>query len=287
MERDIWGWLVPLVQRFAPATANGRFTFEWSHIVLTFCWAVLHTRPVYWACHPANWPDELRPPRLPTPATMSRRLRHPAVLSTLRQIVQHLQRGVGRGLCASIDGKPFPVARHSRDPDARFGRGAGGLAKGYKLHLICGENQRIEAFAIHPLNVDEWVVARELVSHARLLGYLLADANYDDNQLHACCAARGLQLVAPRRRKGGLGHRRQQPARLRAIEMLEHSWTGFGPQLHRQRRGIERTFGNWTGCSYGAFTIPPWGRRLPRVQRWLTASLAIFVLVQRRRKRVS
>ena len=39
-------------------------------------------------------------------------------------------------LVAVIDGKPLPVGGASQDPEAHCGRGAGRLAKGYKLYAI-------------------------------------------------------------------------------------------------------------------------------------------------------
>src|SRR5262249_19861154 len=155
-------------------------------------------RPIWWACQAPTWPDDLRPSRLPTPSTMTRRLRAACVIRTLSSLLRHLQRGQGRGLLSIIDGKALPVGPHSRDPDACWGRGASGLAKGYKLHLIAGKNGRIEAWSIQPLNVDERVVARNLLGTTRLHGYLLADAHYDDRHLYACCREQGTQLIAPR-----------------------------------------------------------------------------------------
>jgi hypothetical protein len=36
----------------------------------------------------------------------------------------------------TLDGKPLPIANHSRDPQAGYGRSIGGKAKGYKLHVL-------------------------------------------------------------------------------------------------------------------------------------------------------
>lgn len=285
MEREIWCALVPLVRRIASEPVNKRFSFDWSEIVLVLLWSVIWMRPVSWATDPANWPDDLRPKRLPTPSTLSRRLRQPMALQIFIRAIRHVQRGLRRELYAAVDGKPLTVSRHSQDPDARFGRGAGGLSKGYKLHLIYSGNSRIEGFEVWPLNVDERVVARELIKQVQLHGYLLADSMYDDNKLHANCAARGVQLVAPRSKAGsGLGHRRHHPARLRSIEMLENPENTFGSELYASRLGIERMFGHWSSASYGLFTLPPWVRRLHRVKLWVAASLFVFAAVQRRRR---
>jgi hypothetical protein len=61
-----------------------------------------------------------------------------------------------------------------------------------------------------------------LHGHRAAGGYLLADAAHDTNALHAHAAARGFQLLTPRKQPGaGLGHRAQEPARLRSIALLE------------------------------------------------------------------
>lgn len=285
MERDMWLQLVPLVRRLSPAPASQRYDFGWDEILLTFLWAVLWTRPMSWACHPANWPDDLRPARLPSCATLSRRLRDPVINALLGRLIRHLQRGRARGLLACIDGKPLFVARHSRDPDARWGWGAGGRGKGFKFHLVYGENDRIEAFAVTPLNVNESVVGAALLQRSRLDGYLLADAQYDVNDLHHLCRTRGVQLVTPRQRPGtGLGHRHHDPGRYRSVALLEDPDNDFGRVLFTERGRIERFFGQLASVSYGLFALPPWVRRIWRVTTWVTARLILFALVRRRRK---
>ena len=285
MEREEWSALVVLVTRVVPATCGARFTFNWRAIVLTYLWAVLHNQPVSWACRPPHWPTECRPVRLPTPATMSRRLRRPEFVELLKRLLRHLQRGRRRGLLNIVDGKVLAVSRHSRDREATFG-GAHARQRGYKLHLILGQNGRFEGLAIRPLNVNERGVARELVGQARLSGYLLGDAQYDDKHLYALCAQRGMQLIAPRQygSQRGLGHVRQPAAWLRGIELLEASGTGFGPQLFRLRRGIERLFGQLVSVPYGLPVLPAWARGLQRVRLWVTAKLLLFSFLRGRRK---
>lgn len=285
MEREEWFALVALVTRVVPSTCAPRFTFSWNTIVLTYLWAVLYNQPVSWACRSEHWPDELRPARLPSPATLSRRLRRPEFVPWLERLLRHLHRGRRRGVLNIVDGKILAVSRHSRDVDATFG-GPHGRQRGYKLHLILGQNRRFEALAIHPLNVNERGVARDLVAQTRLCGYLLGDAQYDDEQLYVCCAQRGLQLVAPRQygSQRGLGHVRHSTARLRGVALLEDSQTGFGPQLFRLRRGIERLFGQFVSVPYGLPVLPPWVRGLPRVRRWVTAKLLLFSFLRCCRK---
>src|SRR5262249_57126087 len=99
-----------------------------------FLWAALHDGHVQWACDPQNWSaTRLRPARIPAAATLSRRVDGVAVGAFLRLLEQRLRERGERRLLALLDGKPLPVSGVRKDPDARRGRGAGGMAKGYKL----------------------------------------------------------------------------------------------------------------------------------------------------------
>lgn len=156
------------------------------------------------------------------------------------------------------------------------GRGAGGLARGDETHSSLGKNRRIEAWELHPLHGDERRVARRLVGVLRS-GYVLADAFLDGSQLHARCAQRGLQRIAPRRRPGtGRGHQRQEPARLRAVDLLECALTGFGPTLYPQRGDIERYLRTLRGAYHGVGTLPAWVRGPRRARQWVAAKLILF-----------
>lgn len=288
MEREAWSSLSALVCRIVPPTTDGRFIFGWDVIVLTYLWAVVHNQPISWACRSDSWPEAVCPTRLPSPSTMTRRLQRPLASEIFKRIMGHLHRGQRRTLLSYVDGKALPVQRHSRDDEATFG-GQHGRYRGYKLHLILGENDRIEDFEVRPLNVNERGVAREMVSRTRLNGYLLGDAQYDDNKLYARCSERGVQLVAPRQfgpdRK--LGHRRQSPARLRALTLLEGSDNDFGRTLYGYRRSIERFFGQLASVPYGLSALPTWVRGINRVRRWVTAKLIVFCFMRRYRKRAA
>ena len=286
MERGAWSGLATVVQRALPVASDRRFTFAWDVILLTYLWAVIHNQPISWACRPDSWPEALRPPRLPTPSTMSRRLRRPLTEEILRRAIRQLQRGQRQMLLSYIDGKMLSVRPHSQDADATFG-GRGGRYRGFKLHLILGENLRIENFAVHPLNVSERQIARELVADTHLQGYLLGDAQYDDNILYESCRARGLQLVTARQYgpAPGLGHRWQSPARLRSIGLLEGPASSFGRWLYGKRRSIEQFFGQLAHVGHGLSDLPPWVRSLARVRLWVTAKLLVFSFMRRHRKR--
>lgn len=287
MEREVWTWIVTFVGRITTPPLSRRFTFSEADILQTYLWAVLHDRPICWACRSENWSADLRPTRLPTSATMSRRLRRARFATLLEVAHRRLRQGGRRGILNLVDGKPLPISNHTCDPDAGYGRGAGGMAKGYKLHVIAGPNLDFRAWRVRPMNASETRTAAEMVRQTRLDGYLLGDRLFDDNPLHEVCRQRGLQLLAERRygRRPGIGHHRHSPARMKCLEMLEHSLTGFGPTLLAERRHIERLFGTFVSAPYGLHALQPWVRRLPRVERYVSVKILIFTIVQRHRKR--
>jgi hypothetical protein len=151
MERELW----PLLYQHLKAVAKG-FSQKYVHyqpwvLVAVFLWAALHDRPVGWACDVRHWSTtRLRPPQLPSPAVLSRRLDGLAVGAFLRLFEQHQQQHGSRRLWSLLDGKPLPVSGVSKDPDARWGRGAGGQAKGYKLHTLYSGRPLPEAWELTP-----------------------------------------------------------------------------------------------------------------------------------------
>jgi hypothetical protein len=287
MEREVWSRIVVLVMNTPCDEQSNRFTFGLRDIVLIFLWSVLHDRPISWACRKENWPNDIRPSSLPWPSTMTRRLRTTAFQDFTERLHRRLRGRFRRGWIHVVDGKPLPIGGNSTDPEAGYGRGAGGKAKGYKLHVISGKHGQIRSWAVHAIHVNEHKVAAKLVPMSDIQGYLLGDRNYDANHLYETCRSNEIQLVAPRRYGPGrgVGHHRHSPARLRAIDLLEHSTTGFGPQLIQERKQIERIFGNLSSASYGITALPPWVRRLHRVRQWISAKLVIFMLVRSKRKR--
>ena len=108
MEREEWSALVVLVTRLLPATCGPRFTFNWRAIVITYLWAVLHNQPVSWAYRPQHWPADLCAMRLPTPATMSRRLRSPG--ATVPTVADSLRIRVRREFMGRISTCSFLAA---------------------------------------------------------------------------------------------------------------------------------------------------------------------------------
>lgn len=275
MGRELWP---SLYRELRAAAADVRQKYvqhpPWV-IAAVLVWAALHDRPVSWACDPRHWSTtRLRPARLPSQPTMSRRPRATAFGLFLNHLTARL-RAVGLpALALTLDGKPLLVGGNSKDPDARFGRAAGHLGKGYKLHAVWGMRPLPEVWAVTPLNAGEKAVGADLLGRLEGGGYVLADGNYDASYVYDAAAARGYQLVAPCReaKNPGCGKHYQSPHRLRGIELLRGE---FGKALFRARTGIERSFGHAGSFGGGLGPLPAWVRGLGRVQRWVWTKLFI------------
>lgn len=276
MERELWPLLYHAVQDVA-----GRFRQKYVHIqgwmlIVTMLWAALHDRPVSWACQSANWSTTpLRPPRLPSQPTMSRRVDRVALGLLWCAVEQHLRAlsATQPALIAFLDGKPLPVGGSTKDPDARYGRAAGVMAKGYKLHTVWSTRSLPETWEVTPLNTGEPTVAHRLIPQLKGGGYLLADGNYDSSELFDDACRQNYQLIAPLPRgKPGGGHHYQSPHRLRSIALMQGE---FGPKLYAARTAIERTYGNATSFGGGLAPLPAWVRGLDRVRTWVWAKLLI------------
>jgi hypothetical protein len=273
MERELWKVLYAVATRLDKPW--GRWKYSTSDIVVVYFWSVVHDRPMSWAVVKAHWPDDLRPICLPSQSQLSRRMRkHDA--RQLMMEVEHTWLGLV-GVCSMwvrmIDGKALGVSGVSKDPDAAYGRGAGGMQKGYKFHAVWASGPLPLAWALTPMNTSEKTVARRLIPSLPGSGYLLGDTEFDCNALYDLAHEADHELLAPKRQKHrGLGHRRQSPYRLRSIELMKRP---FGKRLYRFRRQIEREFGGLTSFGGGLTCLPAWVRRFPRVCNWLHAKLLV------------
>ena len=275
MESELWSRVYQIVMDAGKGRRPKRVQHSDVVIVLTYLWAVLHDRPVSWACRPRSWPAAARRMPRPSPATMSRRLRRVSVRALLRDVERRLRARFGRSWCKWIDAKPLPVGAASKDPHARAGYGVRGMAKGYKLYAICDARGALDAWEVLPMNIAEKRVARHLVRHAEGEAYLVGDAQYDSSPLYDAAARRGFRLVAPRQKEGGLGHHYQSPHRLRAIELLARP---FGKALMHQRYDIDRFFGTLTSFGGGLAPLPNWVRTLPRVRLWVQGKIILNMI---------
>jgi hypothetical protein len=277
MEGELWAVLYRVITdeggRRPPARRARRARHADAAILLVLAWAALHDRPVCWACRGEGWagcPAGERPPALPSPATMGRRLRSVATLWLLAQVLGRLAALVPPPLVRRVDGKPLPVGGRSGDRDARWGQAADHKARGYKLFVAWGAGVVPDAWAAGPMNEAEPDVARRLVPRLAGGGYLLGDALYDSTPLHAVCDARGFQLVAPRKAPGaGLGHGRHEPGRLRSIALLEAPAAG-GRRPPRRRPGAVRP-----GAARPAVAGRAGARRVVHVRRRARAAAGL------------
>ena len=273
MERELW----PLIYRtLQEAACEFRQKYVQYHpwvIAAVVLWAALHDRPISWACQRRHWSTtRLCPTRLPSASVVSRRCQRIAFGLFLNEITQRLQGTCLAGLIVVLDGKPLLVGGCSHDPEARFGRAAGHIGRGYKLHAAWGARAMPEAWEVAPLNVSELAAAHRLFGQLPG-GYAIADANYDATALYDRAAECNYQLIANQVDPNpGTGHRRQSPFRLRCIAMLQ---TSFGQNLFRIRTLIERCFAHATTFGGGLAPLPAWVRRSRRVQLWVWAKLAL------------
>jgi hypothetical protein len=275
MERELWPPLYHAVREVAKSFHQKYVSFQPWVLVALLLWAALHDRPLAWACRAQNWSTtKLRPWRLPHRTTVGRRIDGLAVGAFLRELERYLRdRGERALLLSVLDGKPLPVSGVSKDPDAAWGRVAGGRAQGYKLHALWSNRALPEAWEVTPLNASEQEVARRLVRQAPGAGYLLGDGNYDGSPLFDDAAAAGYQLIVPMPDPNtGQGHHYQSPYRLRCFDLVRDD---FGGDLLPQRARIERTFGNAVSFGGGLAALPAWVRGQERVRTWVWAKLLI------------
>ena len=215
---------------------------------------------------------------MPDQSTLSRRLRRRQTRLMLDLLLILLDDASVEGahpLVKRLDGKPLPVSRHSTDPGATFGRGAGGKNRGYKLHAIYGKTSRPVAMRVTGLGIDERAVATDLIAELSDPGYLLADAFYDTNKLHDLAAAGGHRLVTPRRFRGCRPVRRDRGSR-RRVETIDRlaEPDPFLRRLLSTRRQIETRFANLCNFGGGLITLPPWTRR-HRVEPFVKGKLVV------------
>lgn len=274
MECELWPDLYHSIRLAGGGFHQKSVQYQPWLIVMVVVWAALHDRPISWACQAKNWrTTKLRPLKLPSDSTISKRAKSAGVAMFLYALEGMLRDTQHPQLVALLDAKPLPVGGATKDHSATYGYAAGVMAKGYKIHTIWAGRSIPEVWEVMPLNVSEVTMAKELVSRLHHGGYLVADANYDGNELSDIAGARGYQLLAPSGSpNAGKGHHYQSPYRLRSIQLLQDR---FGEDLLASRRQVERNFGNAVAFGGGLSPLPAWVRTLPRVRTWVWAKLLI------------
>ena len=282
-----------------PHPRRARVRFSDKHVLLVYLWAVLHDRPVCWACDGRNWPGAWAVV-LPDDSTVSRRMRTASVL----QLIERLHQAIC-GLFAlsrmvkHVDSFPLPVGSYSHDADTRRGRAAREMARGYKLHAICVDRV-IAAWTLMPMSVNDQVPAPRLFAQLRGVGYVTADNGYDANATHLAASACRHQLLAPPRNCNGdrcvrdpaQQRKRNCAQRLQALDTrarvldspLRHAGAAnvFGRSVHRQRLEMEQTLGHLRLLCPG--TLPTWVRRPHRVAPWLGMKIIVLNFRTARRR---
>jgi hypothetical protein len=270
MERELWKIVYTKLKWVARYFDQRYVQFPAWRIAAVLLWAALHDRPVSWACNKRNWSTtRLKPGRLPSQATMSRRARKTSFALFLNALTDELK---GTGPPAwelVVDGKPLPVGKCSKDRDAKPNQ----HGKGYKLHALWGQKCLPEAWEVTAARDNEAAVAVRLLAQVKGKGFVYGDGSYEDNRVYDAAGTSGYLLLAdPGIQSTGGGHGYQSEYRLQALRLFSE---GLAWDLYRHRAGIERTFGNAGSFGGGLEPLPNWVRRLGRVTRWVCCKLII------------
>ncbi|MDY3561273.1 transposase [Gemmata sp. JC673] len=270
MERELWKVVYAALRKVACRFDQKYVQFQPWRLAAVLLWAALHDRPVCWACDRRNWSTtRLKPDRLPSEATMSRRARKTSFALFLSALADELKGSGPPAWELMVDGKPLPVGKCSKDPDAKPNQ----HGRGYKLHTLWGTKYVPDVWEVTAARENEAAVAVRLLTQVRGAGYLYADGSYEDNRVYDAADASGYQLLAhPGTQATGQGHGYQSSNRLRALGMFAD---GYGWDLYRRRTSIERRFGNAGAFGGGLAPLPNWVRRLGRVTRWVCCKLII------------
>lgn len=272
-----------LVDQLSPHGRGKRQQFADAVVVKVFFFSAHRDRPVVWACDEQNWPPSLMAAAagatLPSQATMSRRLKTVGVRQLIERVQLKLAETLGeQAMVKVIDSKPLKVGSYSKDRDAKRGRAAGEMARGYKLHALTA-NKAFRFWTLTGMNESDQKAAAELVPRLWDWGYLSADNGYDGNPLYRQASELNHQLVAPPRPSNAHVRdvRRNSAERIRSLDLCADPLKAcgvhdtFGRSLMRERGQIERNFGN--AAMNGLYAPPPWVRTPHRVAIWVAAKL--------------
>lgn len=281
MEAKRYRRVCRLIGQVSPTRRRKREQHSDAVIVKVYFWATYHDRATSWACEVENWPQKVLDEvtgGLPSEPTMSRRMRTVGVLQLIERVQTLLADTLEDDVLKVIDSKPLKVGNYSKDRDAKRGRGAGEMARGYKLHAVtCGK--AFKYWTLTAMNSNDQIGAALLLPKLNGWGYVSADNAYDANPVHEVVRSVGHQLIAPPRKANAhvRDTRRNSAARIRSLDIcvnpLQHCGLGesFGTSLLRRRGQIERNFGNVVMS--GMYAPPPWARTPKRVATWVAAKI--------------
>jgi hypothetical protein len=270
MEDRLWSIVLRIVPESKP---DARRRYSDRRILLVILWAVLHDRPISWACRAEHWPVRASREALPHPSTVSRRSRS----ASLRAAFAAAQAAFVAELrepsqIAVVDGKPLLVSDYSRDPDATNGHSMRRFGRGYKLHAAVDERGVVLASEVLPINVQERAAAARIVpSLAGQVRRVFADGNYDGAPLHRRLEGTGLKLYCPL--INNYAGPRTHPRRKVLYRLMNHA---IGEKIAVAREHVERRFALLGNLGFGLKGLPNWVRRLHRVRQWVEHKLLLY-----------
>lgn len=280
MNREIWRGLFVAtrgISRYLPKPKR-RFQYSDCVVLRMYLWAVWHDRPTCWACDGRHYNGLFRPRHLPSVSQFHRRLAHPRFRLLLKVLHRRLTQDEHQSMVlAFLDGKTLSVNESSKDPDARTGHGNGVFSRGYKLHALVDWSGKICDYRVRPLNEAEQPIGERLAVSIRAGSCVLADGNYDSGTLYERIRKRGSQLLTPMRQtpRSPQSVAAMPLGRRMAMEAWELDPDGCR-EFYRRRSTVERAFAHLTNFAGGLGPLPAWVRRLRRVERWVTAKIAIY-----------
>ncbi len=101
---------------------------------------------------------------------MSRRLRRVGVSQLLQRVMQKLIDLSPQTIFKAIDSMPLRVGNYSNDRDAKRGRAAGAMARGYKLHAITSSGAVLH-WTLTGMNRNDQTAAHDLLARLSQEGY--------------------------------------------------------------------------------------------------------------------
>lgn len=244
--------------------------FTDARVARAFLWSVMCDRPLTWLDTPMGRMAFMlqRSPAMPTSSTICRRLQDPRLTWLLEELLFGLSYSTSYPQYFTLDSKALPVSPYSKDEHATAGYGRCEMQRGYKLHVLSDNRNRVWAWEVLPMHIDEVETVQLLLPRAAQRrgggGIVLTDTGYAraGKEFAERC---GFRLICPWDRSS------------RADDSPR--WTR---EDRIRRDSIERFFGNLSGFGGGLQGLPAWVRTPHRVRLWVLGKLIINAARQRR-----